>query len=258
MKERTAMISEEKVLKIVRQMVEEYVGEQKTINNAKKQKILILLTENYRLSDTRNILNISSNKYDVYIGYRSKEIDLNNKVDLTGVKEFDIKSTSREDWKIILANIDLVIVPTLTIGILMKLANLIDDELEVAIIIDALLMGKIVLTSKNHIGPIGIKRLQAPPVILEKISLNLQIISNYGVHVVPSKKLLNRIPKLLASKPSKRRPLVNTKLIRDWDEEEETTVVLPNHSIITSLAKEEATLLGIKLAFTNGDEEDTK
>lgn len=258
MRERTAVISEEKVVKIVRQMVEEYVSGQKITKDVNKQKIFILLTENYRLSDIRTILNFCSNSYDVYIGYRSKEIQLNNKVDLTRVNEFDIKSTNREDWKLILENIDLVIVPTISIGILMKLANLIDDESEVAIIIDALLMGKIVLTSKNHIGPIGINRLQAPPAMLEKISSNLQIIAKYGVHVVPSKKLVNMIPRLLASKPSKRRPLVNTKLIRDWDEEEETKVILPNHSLITPLAQEEARSLGIKLLFRNDDGEDTK
>jgi hypothetical protein len=230
---------EEKVSKIVRQMVEDTLQKQSLIPVSRKKRMLILIIDDRNAKEVKEAIKTMSDIYELTIGY-------------CGI----LAKRSRNEWCEMVKDMDLVVVPVLTIGTLVKISNLIDDEPASAIVLDALLNGKDVVVSSNRVVPSGTGRITVPPIILDTVSSHLQKIKKYGIHLTLLQNLQNTVRRLSSPNRIQSRPVVHTKYVRDWINEGETHVSVPKNALITPLAKEEAKDLGLILDIgSDGKEE---
>lgn len=219
---------EQTVSRIVRQSIEDFLLNQSQLPEQAQKKVLVLMVNNQYESEITKAVQAIPTDYNVIFAHHK-----------------DLINQSRSEWEELICEMDLIAVPVLTIGTLVKISNLIDDEPVSAIVMRALLKGKHVIVSTKHVIPSGFEKVTVPPEILDKVSEHFQTIRKYGVQVTSWERFPQLIHDLLSSKSDGRRPLIHANHVRDWIYEGETRISIPKNAIITSLAKEEAKALGL-------------
>jgi len=143
----------------------------------------------------------------------------------------------------------IVVAPAVTLSQLARFAQLDDTEPLGETLIEALLAGKDVVVGTSHALPQGTDRLKVPPGVAERVADYVQQIAQFGVKVTPAGRL-PQLVKSLAQQPIRpSRMLVHAAHVRDWASEGAKRIRLPQGTLLTSLAKEEAKDRGLRLDF---------
>ena len=150
---------------------------------------------------------------------------------------------------------DIVAVPILTMGWLSKTALLLDDEAMPAMIVSALTSAKPVVISTSALFPAGAGKLLVPAAIEQTAGRYIQTLIRYGAHMTVTKRLLV-VMREIAANLSSPRAVVHSRHVREWAAEGETSIELPATTIVTAMAREDATDLGLKLNIRPTGKED--
>ncbi|TXK74572.1 hypothetical protein [Paenibacillus sp. N3.4] len=239
------MSLEETVSRIVRQVVNELLlKKEKPAAEVGRKSVLIVVADERHAADVKQLIHdiaASTRTTVAYCRAAPTETEPSDNFEQILWAESD-----RAQWFKAVEQAEIIVLPILSIGTLVKISSLIDDEPASGAFVNAMMNGKEVVVSSSYVLPTGVNKLSVPPVILDVVNGHLQQLSRYGVHVVYMKHLAAKVKKLSSSPRSVKRPLVHAKHVRDWVNEGETEISLSANVLMTPLAKEEAKLLGLE------------
>ncbi|NQX69025.1 hypothetical protein HQN90_23120 [Paenibacillus alba] len=241
------MSLEETVSRIVRQVVNELLlKKEKPAAAAVRKSVLIVVADERHAVEVKQLISDISASTRVIVAFcGDAPLPVYEPEPEFSYEQIVLAGSDRSRWSEAAQQADMVVLPILSIGTLVKIAALIDDEPSSGVIVNALISGKEVVVSSSYVLPTGVNKLSVPPAILDVVSGHLQQLSKYGVHVVYMKHLAAKVTKLSLTPRSAKRPLIHAKHVRDWVNEGETEISLSTNVLMTPLAKEEAKLLGL-------------
>jgi len=152
----------------------------------------------------------------------------------------------RLKWDEAVKGADLIVFPVVRIGVLVRIASLLDDHPASGTLIRAIMNGKDTAVSGSFLWPAGTHKLSVPPALHDVVSSHFQQLAKYGVRIAPFRKLSALVKSMSEAERSPKRPLVHARHVREWADEGATRITLPPGSVITALAKEEAKRLGLE------------
>lgn len=161
-----------------------------------------------------------------------------------------ITSLKRSSYKGLVSAMDKIIVPFLTVTGLSKIAGLIGDEAVPGLCIAALSQGKPVVLCTDHIHSMQYSSLGTESKFMSIIRQKLELVKELGVETVQ----LNSLTEKITSKEMVKTPLASeTKAVVTKEdiliagEQQKKSLHFPAGSIITPLAKETASDMGIEI-----------
>ncbi|NOU99833.1 hypothetical protein [Paenibacillus planticolens] len=241
------MSLEETVSRIVREVVTELLlKKEKPAAAAVRNSVMIVVADERHAAEVKQLISDISASARVIVAYcGDAPLPVYESAPDSNYEQIVLTGSDRSRWSEAVQQADIVVLPVLSIGTLVKIASLIDDEPSSGVIVNALVSGKEAVVSSSYVLPTGGDKLSVPPAIQDAVSDHLQLLSKYGVHVVYMKHLAVKVTKLSLTPRSAKRPLIHAKHVRDWVNEGETEISLSANVLMTPLAKEEAKLLGL-------------
>ncbi|CAH0122301.1 hypothetical protein PAE9249_04849 [Paenibacillus sp. CECT 9249] len=238
---------EEAVSTIVRQVVEELLRSKGRIPApTDRAKVLVLLADGYDAARIEPFIRHIAAFSEPVIGLCGDQPLQPFPGDI-GCATIRLSNGDRPGWKAAADEASVVAAPQLTLGTLVRISQLIDDDAFAGTMVYAIVSGKDAVLSTSHLLPSGADRLKVPPHVVEKVASHWQQLAKYGVHAEALHQLHRLVKTLIAAPRAGRRPLVHARHVREWAKEGESQIALPASALITSLAREEAGMLGLRL-----------
>ena len=148
---------------------------------------------------------------------------------------------------------DLLVLPDVSVGLMAKLALLIADEPAVEAALHALLHGKPVLAVTDSVDFLLAHEAQYPRGVLEVIRSHRRGLQGLGIRLLRSGELAAELKAALGKAPPPvaggSRPVVTREDVENVGRQGQKSVIFPRGAIITPLAWETASRLGISITL---------
>ena len=241
----------EKITSLVQQALSEFLS--RTTNETERRNILVLLV--YQSSEPNVVwenLRLLSEKHQLTL-YTSKHWSIPENLSFT--KVVDLKGAEEEALFELVDENDLLYIPTVSYGLITKLALTIDDDLPSWLGIQMQFAGKEILIADDNLHVRKGRNFFVKPSIEKRIKSYYRGLHQDGVSIHPMKKTVQKIDSVFANSV-KKRPVILAKHMEDLARSGENAVVIPRGSILTPMAKDAARELGIKLKVADEKRDD--
>ena len=185
--------------------------------------------------------------YQIYIPSHLVDLVNNNGQYLRFTPIYELK---RHQFKTVVAGVDRVVIPFVSVTSLTKTANLIGDEPVPGLCIKALMEGKPVTVCTDGIHSLGYSGLKTDSKIMNMIQANLKTLEELGIETVQ----INKLKENIGIKPEEPvQAAVGVKNVVTNDDvmiaynQGQKVLNFPRGTIITPLARETAEAMGMEI-----------
>lgn len=238
----------EKIEKVVREVVLEFLKSKNIQAQESKKELFIVLEEDSNVSQEKiqKILSDLSMKYNVSLCFAKSWTQLPENIKYT--KKVDLETEPIEFIKKVILEADLIFLPAPSFSTLAKLALTIDDQDIMRILLEAQFSGKQLLLANDSLIPKGEQKVTTPHSIQQKINSYFKQVREDSVSIVSLRKASKWIENYFENH-SKARPIVLAKHVEEVFNEGDQELVVPKNSLVTPMSKEYARNLGISIKY---------
>ncbi|MFD1736618.1 hypothetical protein ACFSCX_08570 [Bacillus salitolerans] len=236
----------EKIEELVRQVVVEYVNNERNEEQKRNKKLFVILEGNSMLSKDEiwEVISVLSKSYKISVCVTESpvQIPINSKHESIQV----VDTSNMDIVRLRLEEANIVFVPAPSLSTLAKLALTIDDTEILKLLIGAQFAGKPIVVAKDSLIPKGDQKVTTPSSIQKKIHTYLKQLREDQVQVTTLKKV---VKDNYFENFTEHRPIVLAKHIEEVAKEGFDEFQVPTNSIITPLGREYAKDLGISIKY---------
>ncbi|UCZ52767.1 hypothetical protein LGQ02_18590 [Bacillus shivajii] len=241
----------EKIKSLVQQAVTDFL---KSKENEERREVIVLL--HYESMNPKAVIEhvkALSLEQNVTLIFSEQWNEFRESLNFASV--VTAEGAKKRDFAALIEGADLLYVPTISHGLLAKVALTIDDDLPAWFTIQTQLAGKGIIFAQDELHEKRYRPFFAKSSVEKRVKSYVRQIQTEGVHLFSMDKVAQYIERV-AVKQENIRPLVLAEHIEELSRNGETELVLPKKSIVTPMGKDAARELGITIKEAEEEKRD--